>query len=97
MTTEIVKIQLAIDNARAAATGEAWADPNDPNVLIYDKGQRRMSRQLDLPVKAMMLSADNGPGQPKGFIKAYAYAKWSAETGRWAVDLPAGFAPWQGW
>jgi hypothetical protein len=93
----LVKIQLPIDIQRANETGEIWVDPKNPKVLIYDKAKRRVYEGMYPELRKRMLEADNGPGQPKGYMKAFMWANWNKAKKQWVVNMGWGFAPLQRW
>jgi len=48
-------------------------------------------------LRKRMLEADNGPGQPKGYMKAFMWANWNKAKKQWVVNMEWGFAPLQRW
>lgn len=90
---QIIKVQMPIDQARAQREGLAFVDKDNPDMLLYGKGQSNAVHSRDAKLRKMMLDAENGVG----YLKAFVYAEWRQVPRRWEIDYERGFAPMQNW
>jgi hypothetical protein len=77
MKQTIVKVQMSIDQARAARTGLAYIDLSNREMLIYDKDRKHMSVQSDPEIYEAMCNALDGQGSIKSFwLGTWDGSKW---------------------
>lgn len=87
----LVKVQLPVDLKLARETGRVYADPNDLDLLIYDRKRKHFWQGRDDELRGVMLSSFGGAGSMKSFF----FADWTGS--RWEIDYEKGFQPMPGW
>ena len=88
MKQTIVKVQMPIDQQRAAKTGRSYIDLNNREMLLYDQQRKHTSVQSDPEIYEAMCNALNGQGS----IKSYWLGTWDGR--KWKLTEMTEMQDW---